>query len=189
MTFNHSRGISFQLNFTLQVGLEAIRILLLEGFNKSATFVNTNKPLEQIGWNYSLFKPFIDSKRTPFCSVSNYFINCLIHGAAFATVSTTNFLESFGWDSWRERPVAARDTSVIMLNSRQRVTSILNPINGNLIAFLSLPFLLDRNLLGIKLWSLNRPIKLVISPTRQQTSREKLRKTGIDKGELPCLST
>lgn len=38
-----------ELNFTLQVGTDAIRILLLEGFNKSATFVNTNKPLEQIG--------------------------------------------------------------------------------------------------------------------------------------------
>ncbi|CAL0312453.1 unnamed protein product [Lupinus luteus] len=32
-----------ELNFTLQHGLEAIRILLLEGFNKSATFVNSAK--------------------------------------------------------------------------------------------------------------------------------------------------
>lgn len=39
----------FQLNFTFQDGLEAVRILLLEGFNKSATFVNSAKPLEQLG--------------------------------------------------------------------------------------------------------------------------------------------
>lgn len=38
-----------ELNFTFQRGLEAVRILLLEGFNKSATFVNSAKPLEQLG--------------------------------------------------------------------------------------------------------------------------------------------
>ncbi|KAL5544730.1 hypothetical protein UlMin_008514 [Ulmus minor] len=38
-----------ELNFTFQQGVEAVRILLLEGFNKSATFVNTPKPLEQFG--------------------------------------------------------------------------------------------------------------------------------------------
>ncbi|XP_050256795.1 peptidyl-tRNA hydrolase, mitochondrial-like [Quercus robur] len=38
-----------ELNFTFQDGLEAVRILLLEGFNKSATFVNSAKPLEQLG--------------------------------------------------------------------------------------------------------------------------------------------
>ncbi|XP_068308510.1 peptidyl-tRNA hydrolase, chloroplastic-like isoform X2 [Pyrus communis] len=38
-----------ELNFTFQDGVEAVRILLLEGFNKSATFVNTAKPLEQCG--------------------------------------------------------------------------------------------------------------------------------------------
>ncbi|KAK7251596.1 hypothetical protein RIF29_34928 [Crotalaria pallida] len=38
-----------ELNFTLQNGLEAVRILLLEGFDKSATFVNTTKKIEQIG--------------------------------------------------------------------------------------------------------------------------------------------
>ncbi|KAK7358295.1 hypothetical protein VNO77_00222 [Canavalia gladiata] len=38
-----------ELNFTLQHGLEAMRILLLEGFDKSATFVNTAKKIEQIG--------------------------------------------------------------------------------------------------------------------------------------------
>ncbi|KAF7851911.1 hypothetical protein BT93_L1626 [Corymbia citriodora subsp. variegata] len=37
-----------ELDFTLQQGLAAIRILLLEGFNKSATFVNSNKSLEQL---------------------------------------------------------------------------------------------------------------------------------------------
>ncbi|KAE9613927.1 putative aminoacyl-tRNA hydrolase [Lupinus albus] len=34
-----------ELNFTLQHGLEAVRILLLEGFNKSATFVNSAKKI------------------------------------------------------------------------------------------------------------------------------------------------
>jgi PTH1 family peptidyl-tRNA hydrolase len=38
-----------ELNFTFQDGLEAVRILVLEGFNKSATFVNSAKPLEQHG--------------------------------------------------------------------------------------------------------------------------------------------
>ncbi|XP_068642945.1 peptidyl-tRNA hydrolase, mitochondrial [Aristolochia californica] len=32
-----------ELDFTLQNGVEAVRILLLEGFDKSATFVNSNK--------------------------------------------------------------------------------------------------------------------------------------------------
>nr|GME20821.1 peptidyl-tRNA hydrolase, mitochondrial-like [Ipomoea batatas] len=36
-----------ELDFTLQNGLEAVRILVLEDFNKSATFVNSAKPLEQ----------------------------------------------------------------------------------------------------------------------------------------------
>lgn len=39
----------FQLDFTFQHGTDAVRILLLEGFNKAATFVNTAKPLEQCG--------------------------------------------------------------------------------------------------------------------------------------------
>nr|XP_025884434.1 peptidyl-tRNA hydrolase, chloroplastic isoform X3 [Solanum lycopersicum] len=34
-----------ELDFTLQNGLEAMRILVLEGFDKSATFVNSSKPL------------------------------------------------------------------------------------------------------------------------------------------------
>ncbi|KAF4382042.1 hypothetical protein G4B88_006674, partial [Cannabis sativa] len=38
-----------ELNFTFQDGIEAIRILLLQGFNKSATFVNSAKPLKQLG--------------------------------------------------------------------------------------------------------------------------------------------
>ncbi|XP_058732323.1 peptidyl-tRNA hydrolase, chloroplastic-like [Vicia villosa] len=38
-----------ELNFTLQHGLEAVRIILLEGFDKGATFVNTAKKIEQIG--------------------------------------------------------------------------------------------------------------------------------------------
>ncbi|KAF8389788.1 hypothetical protein HHK36_024307 [Tetracentron sinense] len=37
-----------ELDFTFQNGLEAIRILLLEGFDKSATFVNSAKQLEQL---------------------------------------------------------------------------------------------------------------------------------------------
>ncbi|KDP20099.1 hypothetical protein JCGZ_05868 [Jatropha curcas] len=36
-----------ELDFTFQQSIQAIRILLLEGFNKSATFVNTAKPMEQ----------------------------------------------------------------------------------------------------------------------------------------------
>lgn len=35
-----------QLDFTFQNGLEAIRILLLEGFDKSATFVNSSKSMK-----------------------------------------------------------------------------------------------------------------------------------------------
>lgn len=38
-----------ELDFTFQNGLEAVRILLLEGFDKSATFVNSAKSLEQLG--------------------------------------------------------------------------------------------------------------------------------------------
>ncbi|GAB2289748.1 hypothetical protein Dimus_024055 [Dionaea muscipula] len=38
-----------ELDFTFQNGVEAVRILLLEGFNKSATFVNSAKSLEQLG--------------------------------------------------------------------------------------------------------------------------------------------
>ncbi|XP_050376952.1 peptidyl-tRNA hydrolase, mitochondrial-like isoform X1 [Argentina anserina] len=38
-----------ELDFTFQHGTDAVRILLLEGFNKAATFVNTAKPLEQCG--------------------------------------------------------------------------------------------------------------------------------------------
>jgi len=41
--------IIFQLNFTLQDGIEALRILLLEGFDRSATFVNSSKKMEQTG--------------------------------------------------------------------------------------------------------------------------------------------
>ncbi|XP_043715765.1 peptidyl-tRNA hydrolase, chloroplastic-like [Telopea speciosissima] len=36
-----------ELDFTFQNGLEAVRILLNEGFEKSATFVNSSKTLEQ----------------------------------------------------------------------------------------------------------------------------------------------
>ncbi|CAL5215166.1 unnamed protein product [Lathyrus oleraceus] len=38
-----------ELNFTLQHGLEAMRMILLEGFDKGAKFVNTAKKIEQIG--------------------------------------------------------------------------------------------------------------------------------------------
>ncbi|KAK4804332.1 hypothetical protein SAY86_004149 [Trapa natans] len=37
-----------ELDFALQRGVEAVRILVLEGFNKSATFVNTTKSMEQL---------------------------------------------------------------------------------------------------------------------------------------------
>ncbi|XP_023645983.1 peptidyl-tRNA hydrolase, chloroplastic isoform X1 [Capsella rubella] len=37
-----------ELDHTFQTGIEAIRILLLEGINKSATFVNTQKSMEQL---------------------------------------------------------------------------------------------------------------------------------------------
>ncbi|GAB2209542.1 hypothetical protein Droror1_Dr00026761 [Drosera rotundifolia] len=37
-----------ELDFTFENGLEALRILLNEGFNKSATFVNSLKSLEQL---------------------------------------------------------------------------------------------------------------------------------------------
>ncbi|XP_030535472.1 peptidyl-tRNA hydrolase, mitochondrial isoform X1 [Rhodamnia argentea] len=37
-----------ELDYTFQQGLAAMRILLLEGFDKSATFVNSNKSLEQL---------------------------------------------------------------------------------------------------------------------------------------------
>ncbi|XP_015882998.2 peptidyl-tRNA hydrolase, mitochondrial [Ziziphus jujuba] len=38
-----------ELNFTFHDGVEALRILLLQGFDKSATFVNSAKPMEQLG--------------------------------------------------------------------------------------------------------------------------------------------
>ncbi|XP_020222010.1 peptidyl-tRNA hydrolase, chloroplastic [Cajanus cajan] len=38
-----------ELNFTLQDGLEAVRILLFDGFDKSANFVNSAKKIEQTG--------------------------------------------------------------------------------------------------------------------------------------------
>ncbi|KAF6147148.1 hypothetical protein GIB67_036867 [Kingdonia uniflora] len=38
-----------ELDFTFQNGLEAVRILLMEGFDKSATFVNSTKSMKQFG--------------------------------------------------------------------------------------------------------------------------------------------
>ncbi|KAH7549310.1 hypothetical protein JRO89_XS13G0012800 [Xanthoceras sorbifolium] len=38
----------FRLDFTFQHGIESVRILLLEGFDKSATFVNSTKSIEQL---------------------------------------------------------------------------------------------------------------------------------------------
>ncbi|XP_021292147.1 peptidyl-tRNA hydrolase, chloroplastic [Herrania umbratica] len=38
-----------ELEFTFQHGIEAVRILSLEGFNKSATYVNSTKAMEQLG--------------------------------------------------------------------------------------------------------------------------------------------
>ncbi|XVE64074.1 hypothetical protein DITRI_Ditri07aG0072000 [Diplodiscus trichospermus] len=38
-----------ELEFTFQHGIEAIRILLIEGFDKSATYVNSAKTMEQLG--------------------------------------------------------------------------------------------------------------------------------------------
>ncbi|CAI0450636.1 unnamed protein product [Linum tenue] len=38
-----------ELDMTFQQGVEAVRIMLLEGFDKSATFVNSSKPMEQLG--------------------------------------------------------------------------------------------------------------------------------------------
>ncbi|KAF9671427.1 hypothetical protein SADUNF_Sadunf12G0046500 [Salix dunnii] len=38
-----------ELDFMFQQGTEAVRILLLEGVNKSATFVNSTKSIEQLG--------------------------------------------------------------------------------------------------------------------------------------------
>uniref|UniRef100_A0A7N0U0R6 peptidyl-tRNA hydrolase n=1 Tax=Kalanchoe fedtschenkoi TaxID=63787 RepID=A0A7N0U0R6_KALFE len=38
-----------ELDFTLQAGVEAVRILLLEGFDKSASYANSPKSLEQLG--------------------------------------------------------------------------------------------------------------------------------------------
>ncbi|XP_010498231.1 PREDICTED: peptidyl-tRNA hydrolase, chloroplastic-like [Camelina sativa] len=43
-----SRQEQGELDYTFQTGIEAIRILLLEGINKSATFVNTQKSMEQL---------------------------------------------------------------------------------------------------------------------------------------------
>ncbi|VVA91770.1 unnamed protein product [Arabis nemorensis] len=43
-----SRQEQDELDHTFQTGVEAIRILLLEGINKSATFVNTQKSMEQL---------------------------------------------------------------------------------------------------------------------------------------------
>ncbi|KAB2054742.1 hypothetical protein ES319_A12G275300v1 [Gossypium barbadense] len=38
-----------ELEFTFHNGMEAVRILLLEGFDKSATYVNSTKAMEQLG--------------------------------------------------------------------------------------------------------------------------------------------
>ncbi|CAM8978177.1 unnamed protein product [Rhodiola kirilowii] len=38
-----------ELDFTLQAGIEAVRILLLEGFDKGASYANSTKFLEQLG--------------------------------------------------------------------------------------------------------------------------------------------
>ncbi|CAL1390876.1 unnamed protein product [Linum trigynum] len=38
-----------ELDMTFQQGIEAVRIMLLDGFDKSATFVNSSKPMEQLG--------------------------------------------------------------------------------------------------------------------------------------------
>ncbi|KAL4347166.1 hypothetical protein GQ457_17G026160 [Hibiscus cannabinus] len=38
-----------ELEFTFQQGIEAVRILTLEGFDKSATYVNSAKAIEQLG--------------------------------------------------------------------------------------------------------------------------------------------
>ncbi|MBA0690021.1 hypothetical protein Gotri_008981, partial [Gossypium trilobum] len=37
-----------ELEFTFHNGIEAVRILLLEGFDKSATYVNSTKAMEQL---------------------------------------------------------------------------------------------------------------------------------------------
>lgn len=39
----------FQLDFTMQTGLEAVKLLLLDGFDKSATFVNSRKSALKMG--------------------------------------------------------------------------------------------------------------------------------------------
>ncbi|KAL8111096.1 peptidyl-tRNA hydrolase, chloroplastic-like [Apium graveolens] len=44
-----SKKESEELDFTFQTGIEAVRILLVEGINKSATFVNSPKTLEHLG--------------------------------------------------------------------------------------------------------------------------------------------
>jgi hypothetical protein len=42
-----------------------VRIILLEGFDKGATFVNTAKKIEQIGWGIAHFEhPFDNYKQT-----------------------------------------------------------------------------------------------------------------------------
>jgi hypothetical protein len=40
--------LSVQLDFALHRGLEAVRIMVLEGFNKSATYVNTAQSSEML---------------------------------------------------------------------------------------------------------------------------------------------
>uniref|UniRef100_A0A0A9DMT2 Uncharacterized protein n=1 Tax=Arundo donax TaxID=35708 RepID=A0A0A9DMT2_ARUDO len=44
---NSSRH-SLQLDFTLRKGLEAVRIMVLEGFNKGAAFANTPQPSQML---------------------------------------------------------------------------------------------------------------------------------------------
>ena len=45
---NNASNLLLQLDFTFHRGLEAIRIMALEGFNKSATFVNTAQSSEML---------------------------------------------------------------------------------------------------------------------------------------------
>lgn len=53
---NNASNLFLQLDFMFHRGLEAIRIMSLEGFNKSATFVNTAQSSEMLNrWQTNWF--------------------------------------------------------------------------------------------------------------------------------------
>ncbi|KAL6175333.1 hypothetical protein ACLB2K_051974 [Fragaria x ananassa] len=91
-----------ELDFTFQHGTDAVRILLLEGFNKAATFVNTAKPLEQCVPTLLQLERIIGIDKTHSASVLFYF-NYNSFGSPMP--SSLDLIAVWFWcgDGWRAR--------------------------------------------------------------------------------------